>query len=501
MNFSMTHQIANPLQQSLDRLQNNPLLGALPAQLGPLDLARALRHRPISPEHVTAIPRHFRTPLTDQYKRTFIPTRQTLAIGNSLQRMLYDGLARRDPNNSEVRKFIYVSGQLKGKILDSIEWFPIYASGMVIEGITGTGKSHVLERYLSLLPQVIEHGLNEGGGWSSLRQLVWLRIHMPADGSRGGLLLSGLLELDRALGTTYATQFQGGRWTVEKLLVIFLHLLAVHRCGLLVIEEAQEKNLSQGSFGREFVTFFLRLLNWGVPTVLVGNPLAFDNLRQSSQDVDRFSEGGWFHLDPIMDPECDEWRREWLPGLWTPTLLDQPDEEYAPFSETPLDQSLAGFVWRRTAGCPRYVCRLRVEVQDHALRTGATTITPSMVDDVYRTSPKMGAVHSRIDALVNKDWRALAAYADIPSDYYRRLWNPKIDESADQSQERKTIALDSRQSMHERTTKTKNPASKPRLTKSTPVPSQKLSSDDIRSKEYQDKLIRELSQASGLGTT
>lgn len=119
----------------------------------------------------------------------------------------------------------------------------------------------------------------------------------------------------------------------------------------------------------------------------------------------------------------------------------------------------------------------------------------------YRTSPKMGAVHSRIDALVNKDWRALAAYADIPSDYYRRLWNPTIDEFADQSQKRKTIAIDSRQSMHERTTKAKNPASKPRLTKATPVPAQKLSSDDIRSKEYQDKLIRELSQASGLGTT
>jgi hypothetical protein len=245
---------------------------------------------------------------------------------------------------------------------------------------------------------------------------------MPSDGTRGGFLQGAFLELDKALGENYSEQYKGSNWTVEKRLVVFLHLLAVHRCGLLVIEEAQERNLAVNEFGSDFLTFFLRLLNWGVPTLLIGNPLAFKVLRTFSQDVDRFSESGWFETQPSFSHESETWKNQWIPSLWLPTLLEEPDEPYRPFSDHPLDQTLEGFIWRRTAGFPRYVSRLRRAVQMHALRCGLRRVTAELVDAVYRTSEMMTPIRPRIEAFVRRDANALGAYVDIPSGVYKALW-------------------------------------------------------------------------------
>lgn len=488
----------NPLQIAIDRIKRNPLLVALPEKLTPVELATKLRFCPITPDNLRSIPLHDRPALLTSYKNTFIPTMQGLSIALSLQQMIHNGYAQRDPLLSSSRKFIYTGGHLKGLKLSDTEWWPSFASGMVIDGITGLGKSQLLDRFLSLYPQAIEHGANEECGWRSLKQLCWLKIHMPSDGSRGGFLEGAFRELDQALGTDYCQQYSSRSWTVEKLLVVFLHLLSVHRCGLLVIEEAQEKNLSQSAFSREFVTFFLRLLNWGIPTVLIGNPLAFSNLQGFSQDVDRFTEGGWHHLLPVLDPTSEEWLEDWMPGLWTPTLLDEPDAEYNPISEHPNDQTLAGFVWKRTGGVPRYLARLRIEVQDTALRLGLHQVTPELVDLVYRTSPKMIAIHERIDAFVHRDWRALKRFNDIPWNDFRKLWeppNPGVDEP-----EGMPIPATPETKPTKAPTKRRSPQSKPRATKDNPTPPEKLSAAEIRARQFQENVIDKLSKASGFSS-
>ena len=490
----MNSQSTNPLQLALDRIKSNPLLAALPEQMSPIELAKALRFRPITPANVNAIDLNDRLRLVGEYKKIFVPTTLTLTIARCLQQMLHDGLAQRDPHLVSAKTFIYKGGQLKGQELSKLEWWPSFASGMVIEGITGTGKSQLIDRFLSLIPQVIEHGANPEFGWTSLKQLVWLKIYMPSDGSRGGFLKGAFLELDKALGTDYTKQYASSRWTVEKNLVVFLHLLSVHRCGLLVIEEAQEKNLSQSAIGRAFITFFLRLLNWGIPTVLMGNPLAFSNLREFSQDVDRFSEGGWFHIHPLMDPQSEDWIEDWVPSLWQPTLLDHTDADYVPASDDPMDQTLAGFIWRRTAGVPRYVCRLRQEVQDVALRAGATQITATMVDEVYRTSEKMIALHPRIDAFVRRDWRALQRFNDIPSDYFRRLWNPSSPEGDEPDAQPASVAP---KKPTPKTPRQSSAAKKPRATKSNPMPPETLSPAQIKAKQFQDGMAQKIARAAG----
>ena len=262
---------------------------------------------------------------------------------------------------------------------------------------------------------------------------------------------------------------------------------------MLIIEEAQEKNMLQPVIGRDFVTFFLRLLNWGIPTVLMGNPLAFTKLQESSQDVDRFSEGGWFRLHPQMDHQSEEWTEDWLPSLWNPTLLDYADAGYMPISEAPLDQTLAGFVWRRTAGIPRYVCRLRREVQEYALRIGASQVTAEMVDAVYHSSEKMSVLHQRIDAFVKKDWRTLKRFDDIPWDYFRRLWNPMQHEEAEFDAPEKT---DPEQKPNAKITTRSAAPKKPRVTKANPPPPEALSPMEVKAKQFQAGMVHMLTNSA-----
>ncbi len=413
----------NPLMQALQMTEDNPLTRGLPAQRGRLQIGKDLKNRPITQKNVLQIPFDKRIQLVDTFKTIFAPTSTSIIAATEIQKLVYSGLNFRNPLIRANRDFIINTSRLKGSDISNLPWFPPAASGSVIDGITGTGKSQLIERILSLFPQIVSHGSGEEYGWKSMTQLVYLVVHMPSDGSRGGFLELAFMALDKALGTNYRKEFSSPRWTIEKLLVVFLHLLTVHRCGLLVIEEAQEQNLAGARFGREFLTFFLRIMNWGIPTVIVGNPLAFDELNNFSQDVDRFSEGGWHHLWPALSPDSKEWKEDWIPNLWLPTLLDEPDAPYLPQTKG-FEQTLEEFVWRRTGGVPRYVCRLRREVQEHALRNRIQRIDANLVERIYRQSPKMKKLHPRIDALTTKDWQALKRFTDMPSQQFRQLWGP-----------------------------------------------------------------------------
>ena len=481
----------NPLLHKLEQSTTNPLRAAVGPMRSPGQLLQALINEPITPENVAQVPLAQRIALVDAFKTIFVPTEATLEIAIALQAMLYEGLDRRDPRLKNNRRFILDSAALKGQAFADVEPFPAEDStalGLTIEGITGLGKSMVVERFLNLFPQVVGHGDDAACGWCALKQLVWLRVHLPSDGTRGGFLTAAFLELDRALGTGYAEQY--ARWTVERKLVIFLHLLSLHRCGLLVIEEAQDKALGElAPFADEFLTFFLRLLNYGVPTVLIGNPLAFVRLNRFSQNTSRFAEGGSFRLEPVMDPASDDWSSLWIPRLWKPTLLDEPDEDYRAVSDHPLDKTLEGFVWRRTAGIPRLVARLRREVQTRALMLGLSRVTAPLVDHVFHSSEKFTKEHPLIDAFVRKDAHALEAWRDIPSADYQKRWPAQECSSADHPPPPVvTSASPGREggtAVRKRSAR-KNSRSAPARDRTAITP------EDVRSQEFRRKLAAEL---------
>jgi hypothetical protein len=467
---------------------SNPLVTRLPSFKTNAEMAEKLINRPLSNVTWETVPLAQRAVLLNQLKSTFCVTEDSVRIAMALQSLLWDGLLARDPRLPEQRRMVFEVAEYDYKRIESLEWRDEFIGGITIRGITGVGKSAAVSRFLNLIPQVIRHGKNDEAQWVEFCQLVYLKVPMSADGSRGGFLQNCLLEMDKAMSSDYFNRHQGKQWTVERLLVNVLHYLSLHRCGLLIIEEAQQNNLALSQFSREFLTFFLRLLNHCIPVVIIGNPLAFSDLDSFSQDQSRFSEYGDFRIGPVYDFRDEEWSDVWMPELWRATLLDEEDE--------PIEK-LDELIWKYTAGFPRYVARLRRETLNVAIQMGSTRVCLDHIE-IARMSPAMVGAGRLISAFVNRDWRDLEQFLDIPIAETRLRWSLLM---SGQPSDIDSAVADSHVGIAavptevfkgvrvKRPTAQKLPAKKrgTKLSKST-MPSRKFEPDDIRSQEYVNKL-------------
>ena len=406
---SMTNAQLKP--DYFEWLAANPLLRFLPEELDYVGWGEYLRLEPAK-EWNGPVPKAQRQRIANHVKRAYAPTDLAIHAALGLQNLLYTGLAHRDPRLEENRRWPYQTGALLGKDLDEIPWFPTYSAGATFRGITGCGKTACIERFISRYRQVVVHKEREDCAWLHNKQLVYLVVPMPADGSRGGLLLEIAKRIDHLLETDYAHQLRTKYKSVEKGLVAILHWLSLHRCGLLVIEETQERHVAPEVFGADFVTFFLRMLNFGVPLALVGNPLAFAVLDTFSQDVRRFSDGGEFVFDPVSDHRSAMWRDDLVPTVWGFNVFENHDEVVVDLNK---------LLWDYTGGIPDALARLRREALFDAIRMGGSNVTRNNITKAF-DSRSMRPLHPLIDAFKNKSPTMLRDFKDIPAAYFETKW-------------------------------------------------------------------------------
>ena len=395
--------------------ESNPLLKGLPPTRSRAEWGNYLRYDPRTEwGRRLDISQVFMA--INQIKRIFVPTPTQVQVAWRLYTMLHQGLIDRDPRRQVNRQMIYEFGKCNGMTLGELPWFPTTAAGMMIKGITRQGKSHVVQRVLDTLPKMILRGPDEASGWLEMKQLVHLTVPMPADASRKGFLLSAFLEIDRTLGTNYAKTHTAPKASVEVQLVSLLNVLAVHRCGILIIEEAQTENIGTSTIGREFILFFLRVLNFGIPVAIIGNPKAFEAIEKHTQDLSRLSEMGAFCIDPVSHWLSSVWTKDLMPAIWGWTL-GEPDEDIEGIDE---------IVWTYTGGFPGYLARLRRETLLQCELEGGGRIQRRHIDAAYN-SPAMKPLHEIIRAFVTKDASLLNALKDMPVEYFKAKWQAEAE--------------------------------------------------------------------------
>lgn len=97
------------------------------------------------------------------------------------------------------------------------------AMGFTMIEMSGVGKTTAVERVLSHYPQCITH-TNYKDNPFYIKQVVWMKLDCPYDGSIKGLCLSFFNELDRILDTNYSDIFIASRYTVDTMLIKMSHL-------------------------------------------------------------------------------------------------------------------------------------------------------------------------------------------------------------------------------------------------------------------------------------
>lgn len=392
---------------------DNPLLAPLGPRLDSAGLGQKLWQEPLANVPWQRVHPAERDEFLALVKDHFVPTPDTLAVASAFQGLMRQHYVRRNPCINAVRLRAGALAAKKGERIQDLPWFNSSAGAMTVAGITGIGKSVTVDRLLSLYPHTFDHEARPDAGWVKFRQLVWLRVQMSSDSSRAGFLMQILSEVDLALGTDYTEQYANkSKWTVEKLMVVVGIVLTTHRCGALVIEELQERNFPEGSSRELLLLFFLRLLNFGIPIVLIGNPLGFQAFDDFSQDVRRLYAAGCFELWPADQFDDAGWAEFFLPGLAQFNVVGKP------FDWTP---ELRAVALANTGGITAFMSTYWASVQQNALLAKRDHV---LAED-FRSSdaiPELRKQHRLIEALASRDVQKLSGIKDVPYEDFSTRW-------------------------------------------------------------------------------
>ena len=242
-----------------------------------------------------------------------------LSVEKRLSRLIRHGYKARNPFSPEhVRQFhigfkdILENGvNEKGANLAGVR---STAAGFAILGVSGQGKTTAIESSLLLYPQVIHHLAYKDQPFIR-KQLVWLKLNCPHDGSLKGLCFNFFQAIDANLGTNYFQKFVSRGSTVDILIPIMAHIATLHGLGVLVIDEIQNLSFLKSGGAERMLNYFTQLINTiGVPVVLIGTFKAMKLLSGSFSQARRSTGQG----DLIMDrlEEGEEWDY-FLHNLWT----------------------------------------------------------------------------------------------------------------------------------------------------------------------------------------
>jgi hypothetical protein len=391
----------------------NPFLEPLDALLSTENLEPRLQNSPLRGMGIAELSLQARHDLLDRLQeQMFEPTLSSIDTTSRLYRLIRRGYVSRNPAEVGTRSQSMSLARFAGKEISDLPWLSTSAKGMRVSGITGLGKTYEIKRALMQLPQKISHGLSRSAGWTHMTQATWLYVGMSHDGSLGGLLLQILTELDKAIGTSYARERGLTGLSNEKLAVHVGIILNNHGVGVLVIDELQARNFSGGARGGLAATFFLRLLNFGVPIVLMGNPKGMSVLDTFSQDMRRVGSGGSIEMHPMEEDEFD-FANVLAPALWRYNVMPEP---------SPINDVDGSILFKYCGGIRDYAARIRVCSQRLALDQDDRFVTEEHMNQAFMGPDFSSKERALIAGFRDKNPLLLQSFDDVPWESYAAKW-------------------------------------------------------------------------------
>jgi len=309
---------AEYLAQDISGYRDNPFIEALPPIFEDQQVILSIAKYPDYDEEQRNLGKQTRLHLVQQISDYVEPLPSHLLVEQRLSRLIRHGYKARNPFSPEYVHQFHVGFK---NILDAgldmngmnIAGVRSTAAGFAILGVSGQGKTTAMESSLLLYPQVIHHVTYKDQPFIR-KQLVWLKLNCPFDGSLKGLCFNFLQAMDSHLGTNYFQKFASRRLSVDILIPIMAHLATLHGLGVLVIDEIQNLSFMKSGGAERMLNYFTQLINTiGVPVILIGTFKAMRLLSGSFSQARRSTGQGDLIMDRLTDGE--EWGY-FLEGLW-----------------------------------------------------------------------------------------------------------------------------------------------------------------------------------------
>lgn len=394
--------------------RNNPLIDACGSILSSDELVERLFHKPPVPGKAEqALPPHVIEHELFSIRRLHVPSPAGIALAKTLDILIRQGYAHRNPSTAATWERLY-HGPTAGCEQDGVQ----LAASVV--GISGAGKSTALTRALRLKPQVVVHERfpNLVG---AVRQLLWLKIDVPASGKIRDLVESWAAAADQALGTDYLSDLQKGRRrSPESLAREWVQRMGCHFPGLLVLDEIQnlfkierkERRATSGDrpsrlllrvVDDEALKMLLTLINaCRFPVVVCGTPDGIDAFGTRMSTSQRLMTGGFHRMAHASSPDDVYLRQNLLPLLfeyqWLPGHLALNDE-------------VANVMHQLSAGLPRLCSSLLIHAQRLALDAKAKAL--SLTHIYAAAAGPMATTQPAVRALLSRDPGRMALFEDL----------------------------------------------------------------------------------------
>ncbi|MFK9095167.1 ATP-binding protein [Bacillus salipaludis] len=407
--------------QAVVDFQGNPLIEALPPIMSPEEAYDKLSYYPPFDEKEVLLPTHIRYHAIPRINQFFQPVMQHLDLEQRFSRLLRHGYVSRNPRLPDYNRALNGSQDIRST-----------ASSMTLMGFSGIGKTTVIERILSIYPQVIlhEYPLN-------LVQVVWLKLNCPHDGSLKSLCLDFFLKMDQLLGTNYYEKFGSRRNSISSMVTRMGQIARLHCIGAIVIDEIQHLLATRDNNSEKMMNFFVTLINEvGVPVLLIGTMRAKAVLQQDFRQARRGSGQGDMVWQQMK--KDDDWELL-IESLWEYQWIQR---------RTPLTEEINQTLYDESQGIVDIAVKLFALAQGRAIETGMEQITPAAIKQVAKDDLKL--VQPMLKALRDGRTSELEKYADImPMDIeeYLVLRQSKVDLRAT-IQKKKEVQAKKRQEKH-----------------------------------------------------
>src|SRR6266571_2566355 len=392
-------------KQEIPNYKGNPLLEALIPMLKEEEIGPLLRYDPGYDEQYRQWEPELRLHLIVDALRFVEPLSNHLALAQLLDCLLRSGYVGRNPFPRKAHLLNHRARLERMKAgLSALPLLQSTGREISVIGLSGVGKTTALKSILALYDQIINHGRYRGKPFT-LRQLVYVKLECPQDGSLGGLCKAFFKEVDRLLETnTFRLYVKSGRRTVDEMLIDMAEVAARHFLGFLVIDEIQNLREANGDGAARVHNFLVQLGNeLGIPVVLVGTPKAQSILTGEFRRARRASGLGAFPWDRMKEDE--EWE-VFTRALWRYQYVRKP---------TPLTDELRHALYFESQGITDLAVKVymlaQIEAITRAEKDEEEEVTKDLIESVAQD--RLRYMQRFLNALRKNDPEELKGFEDI----------------------------------------------------------------------------------------
>lgn len=375
-------------EQEFKKYRGNRWIEALPLILEREQAIDRMQRLVEVDEAERAAPAQVRLHMVETIAKSFLqPLDAHVALFSTVSVLIRGGYVHRDPSRPEfIRTLLAGARELEastGSEASQQNMGP--GSGHALIGMSGVGKSTAIEAVLRCYPQVIWHPRMHGS-LRSVLQVVWLKLSCPHDGSIKELCHLFFEEIDRLLGTDYATVYAPSRTTINRLRSGMARVAFIHGLGLLVVDEIQNLNEAKSGGDRLMMNFFKILRDvMKVPMLLIGTKAAVSVLGGDFQVARRHAG------IPLFEPmKPDDGFEFFLESLFEAQYLR------SPVAVTP---STVKLLYHLSQGVTDIVVQIFTQAQSRALACGVESLSDGLFQEVYDDC--FGLLHPFLEAMRN----------------------------------------------------------------------------------------------------